>query len=117
MEQLQEFGSIELRTEPAQERQDHPGLNLMADSLGEPLPFGGHVLQDGAILASLAHACFIVAKPVLSNEQYWAGRNYCVEDSAGSFGTVTFDSDKVVGAFFSAGSERNPFKSDQDYDL
>jgi hypothetical protein len=83
----------------------------------EPLPFGGRTLWEGAILASLAHACFIAAKPVLSNEQYWEGRNYCVEDSSGSFGTITFDDNKVVGTFFSTGSDRNPFKLDQDYDL
>jgi hypothetical protein len=75
------------------------------------------MLRDGAILASLAHACFVMAKPILSNEQYWDGNDYCVEDSAGSFGTVTFLGDDMVGVFFSANSGNNPLKSDQDYDL
>ena len=84
---------------------------------GQLLPFNGNTLRLGAVLASLAHACYIIAKPALSNEQYWDGNRYCVEDTGGAFGTVTLMTDIIVGGFFDAHSERNPFKLDQNYSL
>lgn len=66
----------------------------------------GEQLWTGAVLASLAHAAFIVHTPDLSNEQSWEGANYSVQDSQGARGTVSFGAEGVVGVFFDVHSPR-----------
>jgi hypothetical protein len=66
----------------------------------------------GSILASIAHAIFVARAPFLAHEQSWDGRNYNVQDSEGSRGTIAFGDDErsFVAAFFLESSDRNPLR-------
>jgi len=75
------------------------------------------LLWPGAILGSIAHAVAVARYPDLAHEQSWDEHNYCVQDSAGSRGTVAFSGQRFVAVFFSESSDRNPFTSDETYDL
>lgn len=68
------------------------------------------LLYPGALLGSIAHAVFVAKYPDLAHTQSWDGENYCVQDSSGSRGTVTFSTMGFVGVFFSEDSNRNPFR-------
>jgi hypothetical protein len=59
-------------------------------------------LWRGSVLTSIAHAIFIARAPSLSHEQSWNGRDYSVQDSHGSRGTVAFGDaeDHFVALFF-----------------
>lgn len=67
---------------------------------------------DGCLLGSIAHAVFTARAPHLSHEQSWEGRNYNVQNSAGSRGTVSFgqSDDEFVAAFYYEDSSRNPLR-------
>jgi hypothetical protein len=69
-------------------------------------------LWPGSLLASIAHAIFVARAPFLAHEQSWDGRNYNVQDSQGSRGTIAYGEDKncFVGVFFLQTSRRNPLK-------
>lgn len=76
-----------------------------------------HLLWAGVMLSSISHAIFVARYLELAHEQSWDENNYCVQDSAGSRGTIAFSGKQFVAVFFSARSNRNPFKSDEAYDL
>ncbi|MCA9007559.1 MAG: hypothetical protein KDA70_19965 [Planctomycetaceae bacterium] len=76
-----------------------------------------HLLWPGAILGSIAHALIVARYPDLAHEQSWDENNYCVQDSAGSRGTVAFSEKRFVAVFFSENSVRNPFNSNIPYDI
>lgn len=63
-------------------------------------------LKQGCILASIAHAIMVAHYPDLSNEHSWDGINYNIQDSDGSRGTITFDSEYCIGAFRNDNSDR-----------
>jgi hypothetical protein len=63
--------------------------------------FSSRQLWDGARIATIAHALWIIADPSLAHEQGWDGHTYYVSDTEGSFGSVSFLPDGIVGAFFS----------------
>ena len=67
----------------------------------------------GCMLASIAHAVFTARAPVLSYEQSWDSRNYSVQDSAGSRGTIVFAPNRTdcVAVFYLKTSPRNPLRS------
>lgn len=69
-------------------------------------------LWQGSLLASIAHAIFVARAPFMAHEQSWDGRNYNVQDSAGSRGTIAFgaNTDQFVAVFYVESSERNPMK-------
>lgn len=75
------------------------------------------LLWPGAILGSIAHAVAVARYPDLAHEQSWDKNNYCVQDSSGSKGTVAFSGQRFIAVFFAESSERNPFTSDEKYDL
>ncbi len=56
-------------------------------------------LWQGCILMSIAHAMFIADAPELAYENSWDGRNYSLNNSQGSRGTITFNSDFYVAGF------------------
>lgn len=62
------------------------------------------------MLGSIAHAIFVARAPFLAHEQSWSGRNYSVQDSQGSRGTIAFgtDDDEFVAVFYLHTSPRNP---------
>ena len=66
-------------------------------------------LWPGCLLASTAHAIFVVRAPYLAHEQSWVGRNYSIQDSAGSRATITFGDDSAlcVGVMYMASSGRS----------
>jgi hypothetical protein len=68
-------------------------------------------LSQGCILATIAHAIWLIKHPELVHEQSWDGSNYNVQDTMGSLGTITFGSEGTVAAFFDVHSPRNPFRS------
>lgn len=74
-------------------------------------------LWQGCILASIAHSIFIATNVELANEQSWDGRNYNIQDTMGSVGTVTFTNDDVIGAFFDPHSPNNASSSSRNYDF
>lgn len=74
-------------------------------------------LWSGAILNTIAHAVWIFADPLLSYEKSWDGSNYCVQNSMGARGTVTFSDENVIGVFFDENSPRNPLRSGAEYNL
>jgi len=69
-------------------------------------------LWRGCILGTIAHAIWTAAKPELAYEQSWSDNNYNVSDTEGTFGTIVFSEDDVVGVFFDSHSPRSPYKSD-----
>lgn len=74
-------------------------------------------LWEGSILHTIFHAVFIMAYPELSHEVSWDGKNYNRQNSSGARGTVTFDGNRVVGAFFDAKSPRSPYHALGSYNL
>lgn len=74
-------------------------------------------LWSGVILNTIAHAIWIIADPLLSYEKSWDESNYCVQNSMGARGTVTFSGEKVIGVFFDEDSPRNPLRSGAEYNL
>ena len=56
-------------------------------------------LWEGCILASIAHALMMAIAPELSHENYWDGINYCLQNSEGSRGTITFKDNICIAAF------------------
>ncbi len=67
-------------------------------------------LFHGAVLASVGHAVYVCRAPDFAAENSWDGQNYNVQDSQGSRGTISFHRDGVVGAFFMADCDRDPFR-------
>ena len=65
-------------------------------------------LLPGCQLASIVHAVSLCRFPVLAHEQSWDGTNYNIQDSCGSFGTISFAQAGIVGVFFDCNSKRNP---------
>ena len=74
-------------------------------------------LRRGAILATIAHAIWVARDPTLAAAQGWDGRNYLLNDHAGTIGTITFADDGLVGVFFDAKSPRSPFVSGKPYSI
>lgn len=70
------------------------------------------LVWPGSLLASIAHSFFVARAPFMAHEQSWDGRNYNVQDSEGSRGTIAFgeDKDRFVAVFYLETSERNPLK-------
>lgn len=68
-------------------------------------------IWPGCLLASVAHAVFICRAPFMAHERSWDGRNYNVQDSAGSRATIAFGprNNQFVAALFLEASPRNPF--------
>lgn len=68
-------------------------------------------IWPGCLLASVAHAVFVCRAPFMAHEHSWDGRNYNVQDSAGSRATIAFGphTGQFVAAFFLKASPRNPF--------
>ena len=60
----------------------------------------------GCILACIAHAIMVAHYPELSHEHSWDGINYCVQNSAGIRGTVSFKNNYCVAAFRNDNSGR-----------
>lgn len=57
-------------------------------------------LWKNSILCSLSHAIKVWDYPDISYEQSWDGFNYCINDSMGTRGTITFYNDEIcIGAF------------------
>jgi len=67
----------------------------------------------GAILGSIAHAIFVARAPIMSHTQSWDGRNYNVQNTEGSRGTIAFgeNNESFVGMFFLEESPRNPLQT------
>src|ERR1041385_8355406 len=65
-----------------------------------PSEFTAGDLYSGSILGTVAHAVWTARHPELAHEQRWDGGNYCVQDTSGAYGTVTFDASGLVAAFF-----------------
>ncbi|MBL7684958.1 MAG: hypothetical protein JNK65_02855 [Deltaproteobacteria bacterium] len=66
-------------------------------------------LWENALQASIIHAIMIAQYPDLSHEQSWEGSNYSVQDSAGSRGTICFDTKnprRFVAVFSNTKSSR-----------
>lgn len=85
----------------------------MVDASGVPDEFPPRsVLWPGSVLGAIAHAVFVARAPYLAHEQSWDGRNYNVQDSQGSRGTIAFGADNnvFVGVFYYEPSQRNPLR-------
>lgn len=92
--------------------------NLGADMTKKRLDFPERrALRRGAVLASIAHAVATLRYPELSHERSWDDDNYCVQDSSGSRGVVSFDGANCVGAFFLESSDPSRYQIKTDYDV
>jgi len=71
------------------------------------------LVWPGAILASVAHSIFLTRAPLMAHAQSWDGRNYNVQDSEGSRGTIAFgeENNVFVAVFYFEPSKRNPLHS------
>lgn len=67
-------------------------------TLSSPILHYTHVWES-CIIASIAHAIMIPKYPELSYEHGWNGSNYLIQNSQGSYATVTFERQRVVAAF------------------
>lgn len=72
-------------------------------------------LWNGCILASIAHAIMVAHYPELSYEHSWDGDHYCVVDSEGGRGTITFKGESFIAAFRTEELERNDVVSAFDF--
>jgi hypothetical protein len=71
------------------------------------------LVWPGAILASVAHSIFLTRAPLMAHAQSWDSRNYNIQNSEGSRGTIAFgeDSNVFVAVFYFEFSKRNPLNS------
>ena len=56
-------------------------------------------LYEGCLLAALAHAVTVGEYPEFNYEHSWDGMNYCMNNSKGCRGTITFHEKYIVAAF------------------
>lgn len=56
-------------------------------------------LYEGCLLAALAHAVTVGEYPELRYEHSWDGISYCLNNSEGCRGTITFHHEYIVAAF------------------
>jgi hypothetical protein len=70
--------------------------------------FRPDLFWPGCLLASIAHAVFAVRAPFLAHEHSWDGKNYSVQDTQGSHGTVAFGDDRshFVAVMYSLENDR-----------
>jgi hypothetical protein len=75
------------------------------------------VLWPGCLLASIAHAVFVVRAPFLAHEHSWNGTNYSVQDTQGSCGTIAFGENmsRFVAVMYSLENDR--YRSSINLDL
>jgi hypothetical protein len=66
---------------------------------------------------TIADAIWTAGDPLRVGAVWWEGPNYRRQDDQGTYGTVTFAGDQVVGAFFDMHSARNPVASGSTPDL
>lgn len=70
-------------------------------------------VKHSAILHTIVHAIFITESPILAHEVSWDGKNFCLQDTQGDWGTITFSPHGVIGAFHAGDDpERSPSKLD-----
>jgi hypothetical protein len=74
-------------------------------------------LWRGAVLASIGHAVWIMADPLLNYELAWEGPNYQRQDSQGTRGTMTFAPEGLIGVFRDDQSSRAPWHCTTPYRL
>ena len=68
-------------------------------------------LYQGCLLAAITHAVAVGMYPELDYEHSWDTINYCMNDSEGCRGTITFHRDCVIGVFqgvYGTKSETDP---------
>ena len=68
--------------------------------------------RKGALLASIAHAIWIVSDATLAYERQWVDGTYCVNNSGGLTGAVYMEAKALVGAVFDESSPRNPLRGE-----
>lgn len=56
-------------------------------------------LYEGCLLAALVHAVTVGEYPEFNYEHTWDGINYCLNNSEGCRGTITFHHEYIVAAF------------------
>lgn len=71
-------------------------------------------LHNGCIFMAVAHAVTVGEYPELNYEHSWDGINYCVNNSQGCRGTITFDK-KYIVAVFQDISAKTPYQDAMNY--
>jgi hypothetical protein len=74
-------------------------------------------LYSGCLLASIAHAVHVCQNPDFSYTKSWEGSNYSVQDSMGTFGTISFTEHGCLGAFRDESCSRDPYSNPERYDI
>jgi hypothetical protein len=69
------------------------------------IPISPRRLYEGCVLAAVSHAVAVGMYPELNYEHSWDHMTYCVHDSEGGRGAITFHPDGVVGVFQCADSD------------
>lgn len=65
----------------------------------EKIAINSGKLYEGSILAAIVHAVTVGEFPELNYEHSWDGINYCMNNSCGCRGTITFDDNYIIAAF------------------
>lgn len=74
-------------------------------------------VYDAALLRTIAHAFWLLNHPEFDHEYSWDDNNYNMQDSAGTRGTITFNGNFLVAAFFAESSPISPFRLESIYDI
>ncbi len=75
------------------------------------------VVWPGTILASVVNATMTAAYPEYAPFHGWTTKTYWVQGGDGRYGAITFGDPSLVGVFFSAASDRNPFQRPEIYTI
>ena len=71
-------------------------------------------LYNGCIFMAVAHAVTVGEYPELNYEHSWDGINYCMNNSQGCRGTITFDKKYIIAVFQDISAQR-PYQDAMNY--
>ena len=71
-------------------------------------------LYNGCIFMAVAHAVTVGEYPNFNYEHSWDGINYCMNNSQGCRGTITFDKKYIIGVFQNI-STKTPYQDAINY--
>jgi|GEM_PF-5101762 len=79
--------------------------------------FSVNKLKHNIILATIGHTLWSLEYPELVGKLNWDNLNFNISDLAGSYGTLTFYSNKVVAGFFGIETYKRLIQNNIEYDF
>lgn len=74
-------------------------------------------LWRGALLTTIAHAMWVTQYPTLAYEVSWDGLFYSRQNTQGTYGTIAFVKNGLVGVFRDDKSPRAPWNGEEQYSV